>query len=224
MGHHKPRPSLGARLKSKRVLVVSTATLGVLALGGAAGAYALSGQGGAPESAVGAITIPDAQTSAPVAPSSTDPKTREQARSQRADAVEQASTTTQAQAEQAKEEPEPEESAAADSGSADNQGSGSTLTPSGEGGQCEASMYGDPQPTASGETFDPSAMTAAHKTLPFDTMVEVTNTANGKSVTVRINDRGPFISGRCLDLSTASFTQIASANAGVAQVQWQVVS
>ncbi|MFD0776865.1 septal ring lytic transglycosylase RlpA family protein, partial [Streptomonospora algeriensis] len=101
---------------------------------------------------------------------------------------------------------------------------GADLGPTGQGGSCEASMYSEPQPTASGERFDPSAMTAAHKTLPMDTMVEVTNPDNGTSVTVRINDRGPYIAGRCLDLSTASFEQIASASAGVVDVRWQVLS
>ncbi|UOE21917.1 septal ring lytic transglycosylase RlpA family protein [Thermobifida halotolerans] len=84
-------------------------------------------------------------------------------------------------------------------------------------------MYGDPQPTASGETFDPTALTAAHKTLPFGTMVEVTNIADGRSVTVRINDRGPYVAGRCLDLSTAAFSAIASPSQGVIQVSWKVV-
>ena len=58
--------------------------------------------------------------------------------------------------------------------------------------------------TASGEIFDPSQLTAAHRTLPFDTRVRVTNKANGQSVTVRINDRGPFIDERVLDVSQAA--------------------
>ena len=58
-------------------------------------------------------------------------------------------------------------------------------------------------------------MTAAHKTLPFNTRVRVTNPANGKSVVVRINDRGPFVSGRCLDLARGAFMVIASVGAGV---------
>ncbi|WP_420159167.1 septal ring lytic transglycosylase RlpA family protein [Nocardiopsis sp. CNT-189] len=93
----------------------------------------------------------------------------------------------------------------------------------GQGGTCQASMYGEGRLTASGEAFDPGAMTAAHKELPFGTQVEVTNTANGKSVTVTINDRGPFVEGRCLDLSTASFQSIASTAQGVADVEWKVV-
>ena len=58
--------------------------------------------------------------------------------------------------------------------------------------------------TASGETFNPSAMTAAHRTLPFGSRVRVTNSRNGRSIIVRINDRGPFVKGRCIDLSTGA--------------------
>ncbi len=77
-----------------------------------------------------------------------------------------------------------------------------------ETGSCGASYYSEGQLTASGEPFDPSAMTAAHKTLPFDTRVRVTNPATGTSVTVRINDRGPFVEGRCIDLSRAAFAEM----------------
>lgn len=58
--------------------------------------------------------------------------------------------------------------------------------------------------TASGETMDPHAMTAAHRTLPFGTHVTVTNRNNGRTVNVRINDRGPFVAGRIIDLSPAA--------------------
>jgi len=58
--------------------------------------------------------------------------------------------------------------------------------------------------TASGERSDPSAMTAAHRTLPFGTKVEVVNQRNGKKVTVRINDRGPFVRGRIIDITPAA--------------------
>lgn len=92
------------------------------------------------------------------------------------------------------------------------------------GATCQASTYGTGQMTASGESFDPNALTAAHKTLPFGSKVKVTNTATGKSVVVRINDRGPFVAGRCLDLSTAAFGQIASGGAGVATVSYTVLS
>ena len=90
-------------------------------------------------------------------------------------------------------------------------------------GTCQASYYGTGQMTASGEVFDPSKLTAASKTLPFDTKVRVTNVANGTSVIVRINDRGPYVSGRCLDLSTAAFSAIGSTSAGVLTVKYQVL-
>jgi rare lipoprotein A len=77
--------------------------------------------------------------------------------------------------------------------------------------------------TASGERFDNYAMTAAHKTLPFGTEVIVNNINNGKSVTVRINDRGPFVKGRIIDLSRAAFTEIADLNRGVVKVKIRVV-
>lgn len=71
--------------------------------------------------------------------------------------------------------------------------------------------------TANGETYDQYAMTAAHKTLPFGTRLRVTNTANGRSVEVRINDRGPFVAGRDLDLSRAAAEALGFA--GVATVR-----
>ncbi|MER7460377.1 septal ring lytic transglycosylase RlpA family protein [Micromonospora sp. NPDC126480] len=92
-----------------------------------------------------------------------------------------------------------------------------------DAGSCGASFYSEGQLTANGEYFDPSAMTAAHKTLPFNTKVRVTNPATGKSVTVRINDRGPFIEGRCLDLSRAAFAAIAPLSAGHVEVRYEVL-
>lgn len=68
-----------------------------------------------------------------------------------------------------------------------------------------AATYSDKSgKTNSGEAFDPKKMTAAHRTLPFGTMVSVTNTQNGRSVVVRINDRGPFTRGRVIDVSPAA--------------------
>jgi len=78
--------------------------------------------------------------------------------------------------------------------------------------------------TASGKIFDMYAMTAAHKTLPFGTIVEVTNIANGKSVQVEITDRGPFGYGRELDLTSSAFEQIASLGTGVINVQYKIIS
>ncbi|HEX5541400.1 MAG TPA: septal ring lytic transglycosylase RlpA family protein [Micromonospora sp.] len=91
-------------------------------------------------------------------------------------------------------------------------------------GTCGASFYYEPQPTASGERFDPEAMTAAHKTWAFNTRVKVTNPANGKSVVVRINDRGPYIDGRCLDLSRAAFRAIADLSLGVINVRYEILA
>ncbi|MEV4712203.1 septal ring lytic transglycosylase RlpA family protein [Micromonospora sp. NPDC049374] len=98
-----------------------------------------------------------------------------------------------------------------------------TARPVVDTGSCGASFYWQGQMTANGETFDPEGMTAAHKTLPFDTKVRVTNPANGKSVIVRINDRGPFIEGRCLDLARAAFAEIASLDLGHIEVRYEVL-
>jgi rare lipoprotein A len=91
-------------------------------------------------------------------------------------------------------------------------------------GTCGASYYDEGQMTASGERFDPSAMTAAHKTLPLGSRVRVTNPANGDSVTVRINDRGPYVGGRCLDLSAAAFSAIGDTGSGVMRVKYEVLA
>ncbi|MEV4891450.1 septal ring lytic transglycosylase RlpA family protein [Nonomuraea sp. NPDC055795] len=91
-------------------------------------------------------------------------------------------------------------------------------------GTCGASFYGEPQMTASGERFNPSAMTAAHKTLPLGSRVRVTNPNNGDSVTVRINDRGPYVGGRCLDLSEAAFDAIGNTGSGVMTVKYEVLA
>jgi rare lipoprotein A len=98
-----------------------------------------------------------------------------------------------------------------------------TQATGGTSGTCQASFYSDGQRTANGEVFDPNGFTAAHRTLKFNTMLRVTNVANGKSVLVRVNDRGPFVANRCLDLTRAAFAAIASLNAGVATVRYEVV-
>ncbi|MEQ4300696.1 septal ring lytic transglycosylase RlpA family protein [Plantactinospora sp. B6F1] len=90
-------------------------------------------------------------------------------------------------------------------------------------GSCGASYYDQGQVTANGEAFNPDALTAAHKTLPFNTRVRVTNPGNDKSVVVRINDRGPFIEGRCIDLSRAAFAAIASLSVGAMDVRYEVL-
>jgi rare lipoprotein A len=81
--------------------------------------------------------------------------------------------------------------------------------------QCgRASWYALHSRTASGERMNPSAMTAAHRSLPFGTKVRVTNSKNGRSVVVRINDRGPFVKGRFLDLSRGAATQLGFISSG----------
>jgi len=77
--------------------------------------------------------------------------------------------------------------------------------------------------TASGERFDQRAATAAHRSLPFGSTVRVTNLDNGRQVVVRINDRGPFIRGRVIDLSRSAFARIADTRLGVVDVRIDVL-
>ncbi|HXE76020.1 MAG TPA: septal ring lytic transglycosylase RlpA family protein [Candidatus Xenobia bacterium] len=89
-----------------------------------------------------------------------------------------------------------------------------------------ASWYGHPyhgRPTANGEIYDMNKMTAAHRTLPFNTWVKVTNLENQKETRLRINDRGPFIEGRIIDLSRAGAEAIAMIGPGTAVVRVEVV-
>jgi rare lipoprotein A (peptidoglycan hydrolase) len=86
-----------------------------------------------------------------------------------------------------------------------------------------ASYYWQPQALASGGRFNPDAMTAAHKTLPFGTRVRVTRMDNGNSVDVVINDRGPYISGRIIDLSRRAAQDIGMTGQGVARVRVNIL-
>ena len=89
-----------------------------------------------------------------------------------------------------------------------------------------ASWYGaryHGRSTASGERFDMNALTAAHRTLPFGTRVRVTNLGNGRSVVVRINDRGPFVTGRIIDVSRSAAERLGFTRQGVARVEVRVV-
>jgi rare lipoprotein A len=89
-----------------------------------------------------------------------------------------------------------------------------------------ASWYGDPyhgRRTASGEVYDKNKMTAAHRTLPFNTMVLVHNLENGKDVKVRINDRGPFVKNRIIDLSFAAARKIGMVGTGSAHVRIDIL-
>ena len=90
----------------------------------------------------------------------------------------------------------------------------------------KASFYADKfegTPTASGDKYKSSKMTAAHKTLPFGTKVKVTNLANNESVVVTINDRGPFVAGRIIDVSKAAAEKLNFFNQGTAEVKLEIV-
>jgi rare lipoprotein A len=90
-----------------------------------------------------------------------------------------------------------------------------------------ASWYGpgfNGRKTASGERFNKSHYTAAHRSLPFGTVVRVRNLKNGRSVDVRINDRGPFVKGRIIDLSEAAAQQIDLKHRGIGEVELRVLS
>jgi rare lipoprotein A len=89
-----------------------------------------------------------------------------------------------------------------------------------------ASWYGVPyhgRRSANGEIYDMEKLTAAHRTLPFDTWVEVTNLSNNKRVDVRITDRGPFVNGRIIDLSLAAAREIDMVTAGILRVRIKVI-
>ena len=86
-----------------------------------------------------------------------------------------------------------------------------------------ASFYSEDSSTASGEKFDPNELTAAHPSLPFGTKLRVTNTATGKSVTVRVNDRGPYVPGRIVDVSYSAAQALGMVNSGLADVKLDVV-
>src|SRR5207249_9017358 len=99
--------------------------------------------------------------------------------------------------------------------------------PSGYTEEGNASWYGEPfngRRASNGEIYDMYKLTAAHRTLPFDTMVRVTNLNNGKSTAVRITDRGPFVENRIIDLSLAAAREIDLVGPGVALVRVEVLS
>ena len=98
--------------------------------------------------------------------------------------------------------------------------------PVGWGQKGKACWYGEQyhgKATASGEIFDMYKLTAAHKSLPFNTLVRVKNLNNGKTVLVRINDRGPFVAGRIIDLSYAAAKKVDMINDGVVPCTLEVV-
>lgn len=86
-----------------------------------------------------------------------------------------------------------------------------------------ASFYVDEQLTANGENFNPNELTAAHPTLPFGTRLRVTNVATGRSVTVRVNDRGPYVPGRIVDVSYSAAETLGIVERGIANVKLDVI-
>jgi rare lipoprotein A len=86
-----------------------------------------------------------------------------------------------------------------------------------------ASFYTEGTQTASGEKFDAQELTAAHPTLPFGTRLRVTNVATGRSVTVRVNDRGPYVPGRVVDVSYSAAETLGMVGGGIAKVKLDVV-
>jgi rare lipoprotein A len=99
----------------------------------------------------------------------------------------------------------------------------SNATPTQIASQGVASFYTEGQQTASGETFDTHDLTAAHPTLPFGTRLRVTNVATGQSVTVRVNDRGPYVPGRVVDVSHSAAAALGMVGSGIAKVKLDVV-
>ena len=86
-----------------------------------------------------------------------------------------------------------------------------------------ASFYTEGQQTASGEKFNTHDLTAAHPTLPFGTHLRVTNVSTGRSVTVRVNDRGPYVAGRVVDVSYSAANALGMVGSGTAKVKLDVV-
>ncbi|MFA1541527.1 septal ring lytic transglycosylase RlpA family protein [Actinomadura monticuli] len=201
------RRLLRARLRT--VLIVSGAAVAVLA----AGAFALVNDNGSAESAQAAQTAPPPGdplagrpgTGAPRADRG-KPRAPEPAPKQKPAKSRTKSDTTAAHLARPEKKTGKKKRKVLDSGS------------------CEASYYWEGQMTASGERFDPSKLTAAHKTLPMGSKVRVTNKNNDRSVTVRINDRGPYAGGRCLDLSRAAMKKVGGTGSGVIPVRYEVLS
>ncbi|HEU5029536.1 MAG TPA: septal ring lytic transglycosylase RlpA family protein [Spirillospora sp.] len=213
MGNPDERHRLHARLQARlprprlrTLLIVSGVAAAVLAVG----AFAIvNGRTAPADSAQAAQTGPGAATPA------ADPPRPEPSRASRGGPRDPDPKHTKKKAEPKKARPE----AVAEHKSAPKK-KAKVL----QSGTCEASFYGEGQMTASGEPFDPGALTAAHKTLPMGSKVRVTNKNNGRSVVVRINDRGPYAGGRCLDLSTAAMKKVGGMGSGVIPVRYEVLS
>jgi rare lipoprotein A len=206
------------RIFSSPAGIAATAAVGVaLAVGGTVGAVRLTADDAPAPAVVDTVTPEATVTTAPPSPSPSPSVTRTPSASPSPTVTASPSATrTQAASRGKPRTAAPKPSATTKKAAAPKR----TVVDS---GSCGASFYDEGQLTANGENFDPNALTAAHKTLPFNTKVRVTNPANGKSVTVRINDRGPFIDGRCIDLSRAAFASIASVDVGALTVRYEVL-
>jgi rare lipoprotein A (peptidoglycan hydrolase) len=196
------RRLLHARLRT--ILIVSGAAVAVLAVG----AFALAGGDGSGESARAAQSAP--QTTDPLADRPYGEPTRASRGKTRSP------------------EPTPSKKPKKKASKADSQAA-QVAKPKKKykvvkSGACEASFYSEGQMTASGEHFDPSELTAAHKTLAMGSKVRVTHKNNDRSVVVRINDRGPYAGGRCLDLSRAAMEKVGGMGSGVIPVRYEVLS
>jgi rare lipoprotein A len=122
---------------------------------------------------------------------------------------------------------QPEPTAPDAAGSAKRSKPAAIPVPQGYSAEGNASWYGAPfhgRRASNGEIYDMYKLTAAHRTLPFETMVRVTNLNNGKSTVVRITDRGPFVENRVIDLSFAAAREIDSVGAGIVPVRLEILS
>lgn len=104
------------------------------------------------------------------------------------------------------------------------QSSSASLPETGQSGSCFAGYVATGTVTASGQKFNPKAYTGANLSLPFGTKVEITNSETGKSVVIRINDRGPYAGNRCFDLTSAAYQQIAPLTDSEVKIEYQVLS
>lgn len=202
-GKHRP----GNRL---RTILIASGVAGIAIVVLAAGAYAFTG-GGSAEQAQAAQTVPQADTAQTDTPQADPPRSIPE-RASRGGRSQEPSPTRRKAAPKRKVIPKPKPKAKKPPGRVLSSGS------------CEASFYSEGQMTASGEPFNPNALTAAHKTLSMGSRVRVINKNNGRSVVVRINDRGPYAGGRCLDLSRAAMNAVGGTGAGVIPVRYQVLA
>ncbi len=138
----------------------------------------------------------------------------------------QPTATPEATSEKAKRETEVSPAGAPAAPAAKRGKTPATAVPAGYTEEGNASWYGNPfhgRRASNGEIYDMYKLTAAHRTLPFDTMVRVTNLTNSKSTVVRITDRGPFVENRIIDLSQAAAREIESIGPGVVRVRLEVL-